>query len=213
MAPRDSTATRTRLLEAARDVIRAKGYTATTVDDICAAAKVSKGSFFHHFSTKEELGVAAIEAFDAMATALFADAPYTRLRDPRDRVLGYVDFRSAILQGDIAQYTCLMGTTVQETYATHPDLRAACDRGMSAHIAVLVRDIEAAKKRYAPNASWTVESVGYFMQSVLQGAFIYAKVKQGPEVAIECLAHLRRYLEELLGKPRHNSRTTKEKTR
>ena len=213
MPPRDSTATRARLLEAARDVIRAKGYTATTVDDICAEAKVSKGSFFHHFATKEELGVAAIEAFDAMATAIFAEAPYTRLRDPRDRVLGYVDFRSAILQGDIAQYTCLMGTTVQETYATHPDLRAACDRGMSAHIAVLVRDIEAAKKRYAPTATWTAESVGYFMQSVLQGAFIYAKVKQGPEVAVECLAHLRRYLEGLLGKPRNRSGTTKEKTR
>jgi TetR/AcrR family transcriptional regulator, transcriptional repressor for nem operon len=213
MPPRDSTATRARLLEAARDVIRAKGYTGTTVDDICAEAKVSKGSFFHHFASKEELGVAAIEAFDAMATALFAEAPYTRLRDPRDRVLGYVDFRSAILQGDIAQYTCLMGTTVQETYATHPDLRAACDRGMSAHIAVLVRDIDAAKKRYAPNAAWTAESVGYFMQSVLQGAFIYAKVKQGPEVAVECLVHLRRYLEELLGRPRNKSRTTKEKTR
>jgi TetR/AcrR family transcriptional repressor of nem operon len=213
LKPRDSTATRTRLLDAARDVIRAKGYTATTVDDICAAAELSKGSFFHHFASKEELGIAAIEAFDAMATELFATAPYTRLRDPRDRVLGYVDFRSSLLRGDLAHFTCLMGTTVQETYATHPDLRAACDRGMSSHIAMLARDLEAAKQRYAPNAAWTPESVGYFMQSVLQGAFIFAKAKQGPEVAIECLAHLRRYLEELLGKPRNRSRTTKEKTR
>jgi TetR/AcrR family transcriptional repressor of nem operon len=213
MKPRDSMATRTRLLDAARDVIRAKGYTATTVDDICAAAEVSKGSFFHHFASKEELGIAAIEAFDAMATELFATAPYARLRDPRDRVLGYVDFRSSLLRGDLAHFTCLMGTTVQETYATHPDLRAACDRGMSAHIAMLARDLAAAKQRYAPNAAWTPESVGYFMQSVLQGAFIFAKAKQGPEVAIECLAHLRRYLEELLGKPRNRSLTTKEKTR
>ena len=148
-----------------------------------------------------------------MATALFATAPYTRLADPRDRVLGYVDFRSAILQGEIAQYTCLMGTTVQEVYATHPDLREACDRGMSAHIAVLTRDIEAAKARYAPAATWTAESVGYFMQSVLQGAFIFAKAKQGPGVAVECLAHLRRYLEQLLGRPGNKTRTTKEKTR
>jgi len=213
MASRDSGATRTRLLEAARDVIRAKGYAATTVDDICAAAEVSKGSFFHHFPSKEALGVAAIEAFDAMATALFADAPYTRLADPRDRVLGYVDFRASLLRGELAQFTCLMGTTLQETYATHPDLRAACDRGMSAHVAVLVRDIEEARKRYAPDAAWTAESVGYFMQSVLQGAFIYAKAKQGPEVAVMCLAHLRRYLEELLGKPRNKSRSTKEKPR
>ncbi len=206
---RDSTATRARLLDAARDVIRAQGYTATTVDDICAAAGVSKGSFFHHFRTKDELGVAAIEQFDAMATALFASAPYTKKRDPRERLLGYVDFRIAILQGDIAQFTCLMGTTVQEVYATHPDLRAACDRGMSGHIAVLVKDVEAAKRRYAPDAPWSAESVGYFMQSVLQGAFIYAKVKQGPQVAVECLLHLRRYLETLFNPPRGDNRKEK----
>ena len=194
----------TRLLDAARDVIRAKGYTATTVDDICAAAGVSKGSFFHHFASKEQLGIAAIEQFGAMAAEIFGSAPYTQLPDPRDRVLGYVDFRTAMLQGDIAQFTCLLGTTVQEVYATHPDLRAACDQEMSAHIAVLTRDIAAAKRTYAPNAPWSAEGVGYFMQSVLQGAFIFAKAKQGPEVAVECLVHLRRYLETLLGQPRNN---------
>ena len=51
------------------------------------------------------------------------------------------------------------------------------------------------------------------MQSVLQGAFILAKAKQGPEVAVACLAHLKRYLEELLGSPRNKSRTGKEKVR
>ena len=203
---RDSTATRTKLLDAARDVIRAKGYTATTVDDICAAAGVTKGGFFHHFASKEQMGIAAMEHFGAMAAAVFAAAPYTTLPDPRDRLLGYVDFRASMLHGEIAQFTCLFGTSVQEVYATHPDIRAACDDGMSAHVAELVRDIAAAKKRYAPDASWSPESVGFFMQSVLQGAFIFAKAKQGPEVALECLAHLRRYLETLLGKPRKQDR-------
>jgi TetR/AcrR family transcriptional regulator, transcriptional repressor for nem operon len=193
-----SAETRVRLLEAARDVIRAKGYTATTVDDICAMAGVTKGGFFHHFESKERLGVAAIERFEAMASALFGSAPYAADPDPRARVLGYVDFRASMLRGDIAQYTCLMGTTVQEVYATHPDLRAACDRGMSEHVEELTRDLEAAKQRYAPDARWSAQNVGYFMQSVLQGAFIFAKAKQGPQVAIESLAHLRRYLETLL---------------
>jgi TetR/AcrR family transcriptional repressor of nem operon len=191
--------TRTRLLEAARDVIRTKGYAAATVDDICAAAGVSKGSFFHHFQSKEEMGVAAIDHWNTTTTALFAAAPYNALPDPRDRVLGYVDFRMALIRGEVPQFTCLVGTTVQETYATHPDLRDASDRCFTDHIAVLTRDIAAARQRYAPDADWSAESVGYFIQCVLQGAFVFAKAKQGPEVALESLAHLRRYVESLLG--------------
>jgi TetR/AcrR family transcriptional repressor of nem operon len=211
MSPTNSTATRLKLLDAARDVIRAKGYSATTVDDICAAAGVTKGGFFHHFPSKEQLGIAAIERFGAAATAIFASAPYASEPDPRDRVLGYVDFRAAMLKGDIAQFTCLLGTTVQETYATHPDLRAACDQGMTDHVAMLTRDIEAAKRLYAPDASWSAASVGYFMQAVLQGAFIFAKAKQNPAIAVENLRHLRLYLETLLGQPTNAKQ--KERTR
>ena len=201
----NAVATRTRLLDAARDVIRTKGYTATTVDDICAEAGVTKGGFFHHFASKEQLAKSAIEQFNVMAAEIFSAAPYSAAPDPRDRVLGYVDFRAALLDREIPQFTCLLGTTVQEVYTTHPDLRAACDQGMSGHVDALVRDIEAAKERYAPDAPWSAQSVGYFMQSVLQGAFIFAKAKQSPAVAVESLAHLRRYLEMLFGKPSNHN--------
>lgn len=182
-----------------------EGVHGDDVDDICAAAGVTKGAFFHHFESKEQLGIAAVENFGEMASALFGTAPYHAYPDPRDRVLGYVDFRASMLQGEIARYTCLLGTTVQEVYATHPDIRAACDHGMSEHVAELTRDIEAAKQRYAPDAPWSAESVGYFMQAVLQGAFIFAKAKQNPEVAVASLGHLRRYLVTLLGQPQNDS--------
>ncbi len=192
---------KTKLLDSAVDVIRAKGYAATTVDDICNQAGVTKGSFFHHFKSKDELALEAVAHFGTMSDQLFAGAPYQRAADPRDRILGYIDFRGQILTGELPDYTCLAGTLVQETYETHPTIRAACDRIMSSHIAALTRDIEAAKKQYAPRASWTPESVGYFIQGALQGSFIYAKAKQGPDVARANLAHLRRYLGLLFAKP------------
>jgi TetR/AcrR family transcriptional repressor of nem operon len=195
-----------RLLEAALHAIRSKGYAATTVDDICEQAGVTKGSFFHHFKSKDELALSATAFWDSMTQAYFASAKYQQAKDPVDRLLGYVDFRAEILQGELPEYTCLLGTLVQETYATHPDIRAACDRSMSSHIAALTRDIEAARQRYAPNAPWSAESLGYFIQSVLQGAFIFAKAKQGPQVARESLAHLRRYLQSLFTQPRKSTR-------
>lgn len=187
----------TKLLDAALQVIRAKGYAATTVEDICRQAGVTKGSFFHHFKSKDDLALSATAHWEAMTEGFFAAAPYHKCADPLDRLLGYVKFRGAILVGELPDYTCLLGTLVQETYATHPMIRAACDRGMSRHVAELTRDVEAAKKRYAPKARWTAESVGYFIQSVLQGSFVFAKAKQSPEIVRENLAHLQRYLEAL----------------
>ncbi len=184
-----------RFLDAALHVIRAKGYSATRVEDICEAAKLTKGSFFHHFESKEDLALAAAAHFAAMADAVFATAPYQSAADPLDRLLGYVDFRIAILQGTLPEFTCLLGTMVQETYDTHPAIRAACDTHMSAHSAQVATIIAEAKRRYAPDAPWSAESLALHIQAVIQGAFILAKARQGPRVAAECLQHLRRYLE------------------
>lgn len=194
--PRDNA--KAKLLDAALRVIRTKGYQAASLDELCSAAGVSKGSFFHHFTSKEELAVAAAAHFGAKAAGLFAGAPYRAPTDPRDRLLAYVDFRSALLNGELPDITCLLGTMVQETYATHPAIRAACEAQIREHATDVGRDIALAKERYAPNAPWTAESLALYTQAVIQGAFILAKASNDPRVAAEALTHLRRYLESQL---------------
>jgi TetR/AcrR family transcriptional repressor of nem operon len=188
---------KTRFLEAALQVIRAKGYTATTVEDVCEAAGLTKGSFFHHFDSKEELALAAADYFTEGAGVLFASAPYHQRADPLDRLLAYVDFRKALLTGELADFTCLAGTMVQEVYDTHPAIREACDRSMSGHTETLEPDIAEAMRKYGVTGEWTARSLALYTQAVLQGSFILAKAKGGPTVAGECLDHLRRYIEML----------------
>ena len=192
---------RAKLLDAALYVIRAKGYSAARVEDICETAHLTKGSFFHHFSTKEDLALAAAEHFAASAESVFATAPYRALADPLDRLLGYVEFRKSILQGELAEYTCLLGTMVQEIYETHPAIRKVCERCIGAHAATLVNDIEAAVHKYGISADWTIESLAYYIQAVVQGAFILAKAQQSAQVAAVCLDHLYRYLKLLFTCP------------
>lgn len=193
--PRSSA--REKLLDSALSVIRQKGYSATTVDDLCHAAGVTKGGFFHHFKSKEDLAVAAADHFSRIADSIFVDAPYRALPDPVDRVLGYVAFRRSILQGELCQFTCLVGTMVQEAYETHPAIRQACNKSITEHAAMVEQDIAEAMQQAGIASDFTPSSLAFHTQAVIQGAFILAKSKGGPEIAAECLDHLIRYLKML----------------
>jgi TetR/AcrR family transcriptional repressor of nem operon len=193
---------KTKLLDAALKVIRAKGYAATRVEDICEAAGLTKGSFFHHFKSKEDLAIAAAEHWSAVTRGLFVASPYHDHADPLDRLLAYVDCRRALLRGELPEFTCLAGTMVQEVYATHPAIRDSCSASIAGHAATLVPDIEAARRRYGVAGDWSAESLALHTQAVLQGAFILAKAKQDANVAADCIDHLRRYLELLFRQPR-----------
>jgi TetR/AcrR family transcriptional regulator, transcriptional repressor for nem operon len=196
---------RSKLLDAAVEIIRQKGYAATSVDELCARAGVTKGAFFHHFPSKDSLAVAAANYWQELSDALFAAAPYHRLNDPLDRILGYLDFRRAMLRGDVAEFSCLAGTLLQEAYQTHPDIRLACDATIGSHAATVESDIADAMKRYRIRAPWTAESLALHTQAVLQGAFILAKGKGDAAVAEDSIDHLRRYVELLFRRPKKNA--------
>jgi TetR/AcrR family transcriptional repressor of nem operon len=196
---------RGKLLDAAVAIIRQKGYAATSVDELCASAGVTKGAFFHHFPSKDSLAVAAANYWQELSDALFAAAPYHRLNDPLDRILGYLDFRKAMLRSDVAEFSCLAGTLLQEAYQTHPGIRLACDATIGSHAATVESDIADAMKRYRTRAPWTAESLALHTQAVLQGAFILAKAKGHAAVAEDSIDHLRRYVELLFCRPKKNA--------
>lgn len=197
MIKKDPIATRTKILDSALLVIRTKGYAATTIDDLCAGAGVTKGAFFHHFANKEQLAVEAAEHFGRMAEGLFAQAPYRRLESPIDRLLGYVDFRIQILAGPIPGFTCLLGTLVQEVHCSSPQIRNVCEEQLKIHTDELERDIRLAIAEAKLTTDWSPASLASHIQAVIQGAFILTKASEDAEVAVSCLQHLRRYLQFL----------------
>jgi TetR/AcrR family transcriptional repressor of nem operon len=172
------------------------------VEDICEAAGLTKGSFFHHFDSKEALALAAADYWIEGTGALFAAAPYHQVADPFERLLAYVDLRKALLMGELPEFTCLVGTMVQEVYDTHPALREACNRSISGHAATLVPDIEEAMRQRGIKADWTAESLALYTQAAIQGAFILAKAQHSSAIAGQCIDHLRRYLELLFRQQR-----------
>lgn len=197
--PETAENSRTRLLTATIDLVRANGYAATRVDDVCAAAGVTKGSFFHHFASKEDLAIAAAGQWNDRAAQLFANAPYTREPDALARLLGYVSFRKELIAGDIWEWSCFAGTTIQETHETYPAIRDACAASIAGHVVMLGRMIEDVL-RERPVLNLRAESLAIHIQAVLQGAFIMAKAGQNVAAAHDSVDHLYRYVELLFSR-------------
>lgn len=199
---------RGKLLEAGIKLVRANGFAATSVEQLCSEAGVTKGAFFHHFPSKEALGVALAEYWSESTGAFFAEAPFHALPDPLDRVLGYIDLRMALLSGPPEAFSCVAGTMVQEAFGSSDAIRLACEASILGNARALEDDIAAAIAERGVEGV-TAASLAQFVQVVIQGAFVLAKSRGeriAAGVAREQLGHLRRYFELLFAHAREEAR-------
>jgi TetR/AcrR family transcriptional repressor of nem operon len=126
---------RERLLRAAAVLFLTRSYHAVGVDELCAAADVRKGSFYHYFPSKADLAKTVID--------LHADAFWARLADdeeagPVERLHGAADAIVAIQTGFEARFGravgCPFGNLAAELATTEEDLRQ--------HVAQVLAELE-----------------------------------------------------------------------
>ncbi len=95
MAPtglKSNLSTKEKILEEAQKLMLTKGFNATTVEEICEAAGVTKGSFFHYFESKEDLGKTVTEYYWQKMSGLIGNAPFRKYSDPLRRIYGFIDY-------------------------------------------------------------------------------------------------------------------------
>lgn len=184
---------RSRLLRAGTDLVRGQGYVATRVSEICAAAGVSKGAFFHHFESKEDLVRACLARWCEMSEQMDASSPHHAIEDPVDRVSAFLAFMVEVFSDPTMVKSCLAGTTVQETYDTHPGLREgaqACFDGATTRITALI-DAAAASS----GARVDAQALASLWMATLQGALVLAKASGDDAVITTSLTHVKTYIE------------------
>jgi len=113
---------REKLLDAALKIMLEKGYSSTSVDELCEAAGVSKGSFYHFFKTKEDLGVELLRDYHRRGSEAFAAGPHGQIPDPKERALAFVDHLLNIA-APMWGPGCLIGNFALDLTDAHPALQ------------------------------------------------------------------------------------------
>lgn len=192
--------TKRKLVDASMNLMRAHGYTATTVDDICAAAGVTKGGFFHYFKSKDEIAKAALAHFHEGKVKDYEAAPFRKLADPLDRVFGRLNFAESSSGGTRHPTKgCLIGVFAQELAFTSPEFRDACQVYFSKIAADFEKDLIEARAARSPQPDFDPQGVATMYISIVQGSLMLAKTAGTNDVLIANLEQFRKYLQCLFG--------------
>lgn len=193
----DAPDTRHKLLKAAYELMISRGYSATGVGDICEAAGVSKGSFYHFFATKEECAIAVMQAHGQEADEVLArDLEIRGLTGPA-AALEYVR-RFEDRSQDYFCDGCIIGTFALELAKTHPDLRKEIEGQLNEFTDQLEKGIKPIYANGIPPGAPTTRELADQMLIAIEGGVVLSKAYGDLTYVSRAVRGFRLYLETLV---------------
>ena len=190
------------ILDVAHNLFLNRGFSATSVDEICRKAKVTKGGFFHYFKSKECLGKVVLKRFCTTARDVMRDAGCCeKLSDPLDRVFAALDCIPKNVRRGSQNQGCLITTFIQEMSQTHPEIQSMCVEGLKEWASMIKEDLRLTKEKFAPDSSINIDSLANYCVAVVEGAQILAKASGKRKAIDDSIGHLKEYL-TLVFKPK-----------
>lgn len=193
--------TRTELLDAAESLFLSHGYGGASVDAILERAGLSKGAFFHHFTSKAELAHALIERYAAADRTLLVEslARAERLsRDPLQQVLILVGLYEEMLDGLTDPYPgCLFAAYCYQAGLFDDRVNSVVRDSLAEWRTVVGGKLREAMDRHPPAMAVEAPDLADALLAVIEGAFVLSKSLHDPQLVVRQLRHYRNYLELL----------------
>ena len=143
--PRDK-GHREKLIAAANKLVLKKGLSATRVDEVCAEAGVTKGSFYHHFESKEDMASALLEDFFGRLAGALSAGGWMEIADANDRLVAMLDRAVEVAEGPMLKKGCIMGVLTVDIAAVNAAVRRDLGNKFTAVVNLVSPVIEAALK-------------------------------------------------------------------
>jgi AcrR family transcriptional regulator len=185
-----------KLVRAARNLMLAQGYPVTSVDDIIAAAGVSKGSFYHYFDSKEELALTAMHEFLADGAALMMDGPFRDIADPKKRAIAFLKHVES-LATRLWDHGCLLVMFSVELAGTSPKVRAETSAVLNELIGRIGAILRPLTKDGGGNMPMTASALANMYMAVIDGSLVYARATGDSNCIARNLKTFRQQIEAL----------------
>lgn len=202
--PRNGTATRDRILDNAQRLALDKGFSATSVDEVIAASNSSKGAFFHHFPSKNDLGRALLSRYaeaDVAALVTFMARAEAITTDPGEQVLMFLSLFEQIGEEilDEQQSSCLYASFVHDRQLTLDGGTAVINDAIVAWRTVIAAKLALAAEASPRLAEQDLDALADHVFVTFEGAFILARATGAHGVMRAQLRVLRLLLAQVIG--------------
>ncbi len=197
--------TRTRILDVAQDSILAKGFEATSIDEIVANAEITKSGFFYHFKDKNALARALIDRYILVEDTLFDDLlgrANELSEDPLQVALIALKLLAELIEDMPGGHPgCVVATAAYQDRLFNKDVRDANRRavlGWRKRFRAVFDDIATL---YPPNDQIDLDHLADMVSGVVEGGIIISRATGQPEITSKQVLLLRSYV-KLLFRPK-----------
>ena len=175
---------RQRLIAAANKVIYAHSYEAVTVDELCAAAGVTKSSFYHFFSSKQDLMLVALESQWQWFEQTLLLPAFSDHLPPQERIVRFFDLmlekQQVQKQTSGHMYGCPIGNLTLEMSTQNELIRARVERFFRAWLSYFERMLCEAKEQGIVPASLDTMVTAQALLAYFEGVMLLAKGRNDP---------------------------------
>jgi TetR/AcrR family transcriptional regulator, transcriptional repressor for nem operon len=189
--------TRDRILAAATELIHRQGFKETGLSDILAASGVPKGSFYHYFPSKEDLGRELLGRYRREAREHLEREAFPPTGDVIPQFVRYFAESARQQTEGGCKAGCLLGNLAAEITNIHEDLRREVAQSFLELREVFADALERGQRTGELAADFAPAAAAEFLVSVLEGSILLAKARREPAPFAGVQASLHRYLDSL----------------
>lgn len=192
-----SEATRLNILQKAFELIYTNGYQTTSVDEIIATTQVTKGAFYYHFKTKDEMGLAIINELMIPNFKNTFIEPFQNIVNPLDGI--YNLMYNLLMENDTlkVEYGCPASNFTQEMAPWNIDFTKALNTLSLQWENTMIEAIEKGKEDGWVKAEVNAKEVAVFVLSGYWGVRNLGKLENSKSVYLVYLKGLKSYFETL----------------